>query len=239
MFGKENQYGKVAGFNVRVKDEREKDLNHLVEVTFELPLTFELADEISPAIAKDLYDKVKGEWIAKPEISTLGMNLAPETQLMTVRTHPDLDPEVRIAGVQLRKIVAKKAEGGAWLLAFTTTWTLGDPKEAITMIQRLKQGVYLTFVVQEPALPLTSEADTVVDGEVVNTASVDQGGNVTSITSKPKRGGRKGRRTPEQEAKDQEAAARKQLPAADEAAADAAEPTGDEPAGDVDPASGE
>lgn len=212
MFGKANQYGMVAGFNVRVKDEREKDRNHLVEVTFELPLTFELADEISPAIARDLFNEHKGEWNPKPEISTLGMNLATDTQLMTVRNHPDLDPDVRIAGVNLRKIQAKKADAGTWLLAFTATWTLGDPKEAITMIQRLKLGVYLTFEAQEPQLDLRGQAD-VVDGEVVNTAKVDKGGNVTSITSKPKR---KRKRTPEQEAKDQEAEARRALPPAED-----------------------
>lgn len=226
MFGKENQYGMVASFGVRVKDEREKDRNHTVEVTFELPLPFELADEISPAIARDLFDKVKADWVPKPEIASLVMNLSPETQLMTVRTHPELDPDVRIAGVNLRKIQAKKVEAGAWALQFTTSWTLGDPKEAITMIQRLKQGVYLTFVTQEPQLDLQSPASSVVDGEVVGTATVDGGGNVTSIKR-----GRRRKKTPEQEGADQEAEARKQLPAGD--------PAGDEPSGgDEPPAAG-
>lgn len=211
MFGRANQYGTVSGFNVRVKDEREKDRNHLVEVTFELPLTFELADEISPAIARDLFNDHKGDWTPKPEISTLGMNIAPETQLMTIRTHPDLDPEARIAGVSLRKIQAKKGEAGSWLLSFTTTWTLGDPKEAITMIQRLKLGVYLTFEAQEPQLDLAGPADNVVDGEV-SEAKVDPGGNVVAITKR--RGRRKKSESPEAEADQQsaEGTARAALP---------------------------
>jgi len=229
MFGKPNQYGTVSGFNVRVKDEREKDRNHLVEVTFELPLTFDLADEISPAIARDLFNDVKGDWTPKPEISNLGMNIAPETQLMTVRTHPDLDPEVRVAGVGLRKITAKKAEAGSWILAFTATWTLGDPKEVVAMIHRLKLGVYLTFEVQEPQLDLTGNQHDIVDGEVVNSAKVDKGGNVTSITSKPKR---KRKKSPEQEAKDQEDQARKALPPGDDPNGGDDQPPADEPAGD-------
>ncbi len=235
MFGKENQYGMVAGFNVRVKDEREKDRNHLVEVSFELPLSFDLADEISPAIARDLFDTVKGEHVPKPEISTLGMNISPETQLMTIRTHPELDPDVKIAGVNLRKIVAKKVEAGAWALTFTATWTLGDPKEAITMIQRLKQGVYLTFAAQEPRLDLQDQPANAVDGEVVGRdAKVDQGGNVTSITAAKGKGRRKGKRTPEAEAADQEDHARRALPApaGDDAGTDGDNDaaTGDQPA---------
>lgn len=215
MFGKANQYGMVAGFGVRVKDEREKDRNHLVEVNFELPLTFDLADEISPAIARDLFDKVKAEWTPKPEISSLVMNLAPATQLMTIREHPDLDPTIKIGGVGLRKIVAKKGDANTWILAFTATWTLADPKEAVVMIHRLKLGVYLTFEEQEPQLDLSGNQSDVVDGEVINTATVEPGGNVTSITSK-RRGRRK--KNPEAEAVAQEDHARKALPPGDDEA---------------------
>jgi hypothetical protein len=135
---------------------------------------------------------------------------------------------VRIAGVNLRKIQAKKGEANTWLLQFTATWTLGDPKEAITMIQRLKLGVYLTFV--DPGTPAgpAGPRPHVVDGEVVGTATVDGGGNVTSIKR-----GRRRKKTPEQEGADQEAEARKQLPAGDPAGDD--EPSG----GDEPPAAGD
>lgn len=234
MFGKANQYGMVEGFGVRVKDEREKDRNHLVEVDFELPLTFELADEISPPIARDLFDNVKGQWQPKPEISSLVMNLAPATQLMTIREHPDLDPSIKIAGVSLRKIQAVKVEAGGWALKFKTTWTLGDPKEAITMIQRLKLGVYITLEEQAPKLDLVNQSD--VTPGPTQQALVDGGGNVTSITA-GKRRGRPRKKTPEQEAKDQEAEARRQLPPAEDPHGGDDQP--DEPAAEADPASGD
>ena len=184
MFNRENVYGMVTGFNVRVKDEREQDRNHLIEATFELPLTYDLADEIQPAMARDLFQDVRGEWSPKPEMSLAQFALAPAPQLLVLRNHPDLDPEVRINQVFLRRIQAKKSEAGSWLLTFTATWTLGDLKEAIVMIQRLKLGAYLTLVEQQPKLDMNVDADQVVDGQVVTT---DGQGNVTSLT-KRKRG---------------------------------------------------
>ena len=178
MFGRNDVFATVNAFNVRVKDEREQDKNHLVEVTFEVPLTFDLMDEISPAIARDLFETVKGQHHPRTELNDAGLNLTPEQQLMIIRNHPELDPEVKIAGVQLRKIRAKKADGNAWLLVFTAMWTLGDPKEATLMIQRLKQGVYLTLEAQEPKLDLQDAAP---GDDAGQDAQVDQSGNVTSL----------------------------------------------------------
>lgn len=203
MFGRSDVFATVHGFNVRVKDEREQDKNHLIEAGFEVPLTFEMMDEISPAIARDLFDTIKGEHVARPELNGADLNLSPETQILTMKTHPELDAVVKISGVNLRRIKAKKAEGGSWLLLFTATWTLADPHEAVVMIERLKQGVYLTLAIQAPKLDLQPEAA----GE--STADVDQGGNVTSITTGRRRGGggRRGRKgkqdTPEQIGQDQ------------------------------------
>ncbi len=208
MFGRADVYATVNAFNVRVKDEREQDKNHLVEVTFEVPLTFELIEEISPAVARDLFDTIRGEHVARPELNDAGLNLSPEPQLMLIKNHPELDPEVRIAGVGLRKIRAKKGEGDTWLLAFTATWTLGDSKEATVMISRLKQGVYLSLTPQAPKLDLQDAAP----GDQQALANVDGTGTVTSI----KRGrGRPRKTTPEQEAAAQETQARQQLPADD------------------------
>lgn len=158
MFRTTNVYGMVEGFAVRVKDEREQDRNHLVEVSLELPLTFELADEILPAMARDLFQEGPNGWDPKAEMRESIFNLDPALQIMELRTHPELPADCRIAGVGLRKIKATKSEGGTWILKFTATWTLADPKEAILMIQRLKQGVYLSFEQQEPGLPLDDAA---------------------------------------------------------------------------------
>lgn len=59
MFRKANVYAVVQAFGVRVKDERQQDRNHLVEVGFEVALTYDMADEILPAMARDLFLSVK------------------------------------------------------------------------------------------------------------------------------------------------------------------------------------
>jgi hypothetical protein len=182
-FGKRDQYATVAGFGVRVKDEREKDRNHLIETTFEVPLTHDLADEILPAMARDLFQDVGGDWTPKPELSQAGFNLAPAQQLMTVRNHPDLDAVFQTAGVSLRKITAKKGEANVWILSFTATWQLGGDNEAMTMIRALKSGVYLTFEAQQPTLMDVGQAP---ENEQVARVAAD--GVVTDITERKKRG---------------------------------------------------
>jgi len=178
MFGTKNVYAMVNGFRVRVKDAREKDRNHLVEVDFEVPMDYALAEDILPAMAGDLFAQVGGEWKPKPEITEASFDINPERQILEVREHPDLEPVVRIHGVTLRKIAAYKGEGNAILLGFTATWTLGDyEREAVAMIKRLKTGVYLSCEQQQPEL-----IDTSVPAEQQGAdVKVDQGGVVESI----------------------------------------------------------
>lgn len=152
MFGRANVYAMINGFTVRVKDAREKDKNHLIESKFEVPLSFELADEILPAMARDLFDRHGKEWTPKPEIMDASFDLNPDPQILTLKEHPELDPVVRIPGVTIRKVTAYKGEAGALLLGFTTTWTLGDEREPIAIIKRLKTGVYITTEAQQPGL---------------------------------------------------------------------------------------
>ncbi len=211
-FGSE-QYAKVDKFGVRAKDERENDRNHLVETTFEINLTHELADEILPAAAKDLYNLVKGQQIPKPEVKQLTFDIAPDKQLLTVRTHPDLEPVFQVAGVTLRKIVAKKTDGGQFVLIFTTTWQLGLDNEAMTMIRALKSGVYLTFQVQQPDM-----LDPGQQPENIDEAKVDSTGNVASIEKGRKK--KRGRQSPEAEqaAQAEHAAQAGDEPPAEEAA---------------------
>lgn len=215
MFTREHQYAVVHDFGVRVKDEREQDRNHMVEVGFEVPLTHELADEILPAMARDLFTQTKGEWVPRPEMREAVFNLAPPVQVMEVRNHPELGPET-IQGVQIRKIKAVKGDGDVWLLRFTATWTLGNPTEAILFIQRLRLGVYLTMREQQPSLlPAPAAAESGDGGEA----------------AAPKKGGRRKRTRPEDEAKLrqqqlQEGAAR----AAEDAGDSDDQPAADEPA---------
>lgn len=194
MFGKQNQFGTVTGFRVRVKDEREADRNHLIESTVEVPLTQELADEIMPAMARDLFQQSKGEWIPKPEIQAAKFDLKPAMQVMTVRTHPDLDPVFNVQGVTLRKIHAKKTDANTWILVFTATWVLGNDTEAVAMIRALKSGVYITLAQQQPSL--LDEGQAPDNGK---TATTDSTGNVTNITEGKKKRGRPRKQSPEAE----------------------------------------
>jgi hypothetical protein len=197
MFGRSNQYATVIGFGVRVKDEREQDRNHLIESTFTIPLTHELADEILPAMARDLFQEVGGDWVPKPEMTEAVFGLAPDLQLMTVRQHPDLDPVFTVAGVTVRKIRAKKTEANTWDLQFTVTWQLGSDTEAISMIRALKSGVYLTFEVQQPTL--VEEPVAITDEDEPTAPS-----KVANITDGKKKRGRR-KKNPEAEKQEQAA----------------------------------
>lgn len=190
MFGRSNVYAMVTGFSVRVKDEREKDRNHLVETTFEVPLTYDLAEEILPAMAHDLFTDNGKDMVPRQELQEATFSLPVDTQLLQIRNHPDLDPEVKLQGVTIRKVKAKKADGGAWLLLFTCGWVLGEPAAAITMIQRLKLGVYLSFQAQEPKLPL--DGDQAVDAEVVATDDSPKPEDGVMVPAKRGRGRPKG-----------------------------------------------
>jgi hypothetical protein len=196
VFGSKNVYAMVTGFGVRVKDEREKDRNHLVETTFEVPLTYDLADEILPAMAADLFVDTGKELVPRQELAEAAFNLIPDSQLLEIRNHPDLDPEVKLEGVTICRVKAKKGDGGSWLLLFTCSWVLGDPAAAITMIQRLKLGVYLSFTVQEPKLDLQAPDET-VDGEVVNGGGADTAPAPEDGEMVPAKGRRGRKRKPE------------------------------------------
>lgn len=187
MFGRPNVYSMINGFRVRVKDAREQDRNHLVEVDFEVVLTHGMADEIKPAMARDLFEEVNGEWRPKAEILEAVFDITPDTQILEVREHPDFDPVVKIAGALLRKISTYRGTGGAVLLGFTATWTLAEDREASVFIRRLKQGIYLTCLQQQPELLDTSVPAAQQGADV----KVDKGGNVESIDGKKGRGRRK------------------------------------------------
>lgn len=210
MFQKQNVYAVVQSFGVRVKDERQQDRNHLMEVGFEVSLTYDMADQILPAMARDLYLSVKGDMQPRPEMTEAVFALTPPEQVMECREHPDLQPEVRVEGVSLKKIKAVKGSGGSWALRFTATWTLGRSEEVALMIRRLKLGVYLSFQEMQPALPVQP-----IDADAVETDAVAR--------DEPKDGKKKrrGRKNPEGEAQAQIAEGRKLLEAGDRFGKDA------------------
>lgn len=156
MFGKPNTYATVAAFaGIRVKDEREQDRNHLIEVRFETALTPELADDIEPTLRRDLFDDDE----PKAELTQVSLALSPGTQVMTVKGHPELDATAKTQGVQIRRVRATKSDAGTWILGWTVMFPF-DQDMIIGLIKALKQGVYLTFELMEPALDF--------DGKVVD-----------------------------------------------------------------------
>lgn len=206
MFSKQNVLAVVQAFGVRVKDERQQDRNHVVEVGFEVSLTYDMADEIMPAMARDLFLSVKGDMQPRPEMTEAAFALAPPAQVMECRQHPDLEPEVRVEGVTLRKIRAVKTYGGTWAMRFVANWTLGRHEEVTLMIQRLKLGVYLSFYEQAPALPIQPMDATVVADDAEQRDQPAQDGK------KPRR---RGRKNPEGEKQAQIEEGRKLLEAGD------------------------
>lgn len=177
MFGA-NQYATVTSFGVRVKDERENDRNHLIEVGLSVPLHHDLADEIMPQMARDLFQEISGEWQPKPEIKEAVFNLTVPTQLLTVKPHPDEAPIFQASGVSIRKVRSKKTEAGTFALHFTATWQMGADNEAMSMIRALKSGVYLSMDQQQPDLLDPGQApanDQVAAVDADGTATVKKG----------------------------------------------------------------
>lgn len=152
MFGRSNVFATLTKFaGVRVKDEREQDRNYVVEVEFEAPLTYELAEDLNPAVARDLFDQEGADAVAKRELSEVRIGIPVGRQIMTVRQHPELEPIGRLAGVEIRRILASKSKAGTWLLSWVIMFGMDDLM-VIALIRLQKVGVYLTFEVQEPAL---------------------------------------------------------------------------------------
>lgn len=197
-----------------MKDEREKDRNHVVEVEWEAPLTYDLADEISPALARDLFDQEAGDMVPKREIQELAPVLAVSRQIMTVRPHPDLEPLGKLGGVELRKIWITKSEAGTWLVSFLTMFPF-EERTVIGLIKHLKLGVYLTFVPEAPDLPFEG-----TDGKAAAAGDGDMGIHTDNVvpmspaaaagigTGKRGRGRPRKARNPEQVKADQIADAR-------------------------------
>lgn len=175
LFGSKNQYATIVQIKLRGKDAREQDKNHTLEIEYEVPLTHDLADEILPAMARDLFNKVEGKvsgvdgsaWEPKPEVAETTFNILLDPQLMEVRQHPDLDPVCRQSAVTVRKVVAYKAKAGNWMLSFLAGFVISDLNVIVALINCFKQGVYLSFQAEEPKLDLSAPG-AVIEGSLAN-----------------------------------------------------------------------
>jgi hypothetical protein len=181
-------FANVQGFQVRVKDQRQGDANHIVEVKFDLPLTRELASDILEQMAFDLFQEVKDDvYQPKQEMQQAKFSLPATNWRMQVRTHPDVAPEVTVDGVGIRKLLVTKVEAGTWLLTFTAMFTMGGEAEAVAFIRWLKKGVYLTLVAIQKDLLDAAEAAPAAEKQAALPNAEDQ------AAPTPAKGKRRGR----------------------------------------------
>lgn len=185
MFEKsENLQVVVERITFRSKNSREKDPTKIVEITFEAPLDRELAIDVVPEMADDLFTS-RGK--PKVDMADVGYNVKPGQYLMAARLSP-AGRQQKLSGCTIRNVNAYKASGdanGAWLLGFTVAFILLTPEEVLPFIKHLRQAVFLTFEEQEPTMDLQDGDDAGGGAE----AKVNRRGEVESISER--RGGKK------------------------------------------------
>ena len=182
MFKKENVEASLDRLTFRKPAKREKDTKKEIEVSFGVPLGYRLANQVSDQLGDDLYIKVKDEWKPRPEMTECSFALQPKTWLLELRSHPEVDRALKIAGVSTRNVNTYKSESGEWILGFTIQFVMVDPKEALVLIRHLWQNVYLTFEEQEPELKGMDDGAPAPDSG--KTADVNLRGEVEKISER-------------------------------------------------------
>jgi hypothetical protein len=153
MFGQPNTRVSIVNFGgVRIKDAREQDPTHLIDISMETPFTPTLAEDISPKIMRDVFDEVHDSddgWSPKPEMTQVNLNLSPGAQILTIRAHPELEPVARVEGVLLRHVkIRKQAKADVWMLSWVNTFNL-DPEVVAGLMRYIKVGVFVTYEKQQ------------------------------------------------------------------------------------------
>lgn len=167
MFAQANTRVSIVNFGgVRIKDAREQDPTHLIDISMETPFTPDLAEDVSPKIKRDVFDEVRSSdegWSPKPEMTQVNLNLSPGPQILTIRAHPDLEPVARVEAVLLRHVkVRKQAKADVWMLSWVNTFTL-DPEVVAGLMRYIKVGVFVTYEKQQGELAFEAgdeQADT-------------------------------------------------------------------------------
>lgn len=176
----ENLQVTVEQMIFRSKNRREKDPTKVAEITFEAPLDHDLARDVVPEMADDLFTS-RG----KPKVDMVEASYAvkPAQYLMAARLTP-AGRQQKISGVTIRNVVAYKASGDAnqgWMLGFTVSFILLTPEEILPFLKHLKASVFLTFEEQEPTMELEGGDE----GEG-SEATVNKRGEVERIASRKK-----------------------------------------------------
>ncbi|MGE0444525.1 MAG: hypothetical protein AB7P99_04800 [Vicinamibacterales bacterium] len=175
MFQTENLQMTITAFAVNVRTGNDEH-THVCTATFQLPLDYELAREISETVARDLYVKVQrnGEdaWVPKPEMTNVRLSLlenGPYT--LELRHHPEIAPALRdrIPHVRIKGIGVSKGEtpnGALWTLAFGIGFDVEDFDHPLRLMKSLKLAAFVTFIEEQPNLPGTKpEVTTESEGD--------------------------------------------------------------------------
>lgn len=181
MFSKHpSQPVTVNGLTFRKKGSREGDSTTIAEVTFEVPLTWGLANDVLEGMAEDLFSSPKKP---KLDMTDASFRLPAMAYLFTVRP-TEKGRAQKISGCTLRSVGAYKAGGkpeNDWLLRFTVAFLMLSAEEMAPFLKGLFGSLYVTFEEQEPAMDFEPPAE----GEGTE-ARVNRRGEVEQISDRKK-----------------------------------------------------
>lgn len=130
------------------------------------PVSFELANEVDPAIASTLFHRIGGEMIPRPILNHCRFvsNVGPHSfeYCRDPRHSPD---RVLIQNVDISKLEAGKVtpESNDWALMFTVSFEKNDPKVMNDLSDLLHEHFYCTFAELQPSLfPEKDEYDSLL-----------------------------------------------------------------------------
>lgn len=142
--------------SVRVKDKRQQDPTHLIDVSFEVPFTPEIAAILGDRVLRNSFDeapKTEEGWIPKPDVDEIKLVMQPGAQILTIRAHPDMPPVATIENVLIRHVkLSKQQKADVWMLSFVNTFPL-IPDIVAQVMRFIKAAVYVTYEQQQTDLP--------------------------------------------------------------------------------------
>lgn len=119
------------------------------------PISYELAEEVDPAIAATLFHKIGGEWVPRPVLNhcRLTSNIGPQS-LQYCRDPAFGNSRVFIPAVTISKLEAGKVtpDSNDFALMFTVSFEKNDPKVMNDLSDLLHEHFYCTFSELQPSL---------------------------------------------------------------------------------------
>ena len=151
MFGDQYIYCSVGDLHTKGKA-KEQDTNRYIDVEFKFPLQHELAQAISKPMAKHLYKKAGEGYAPDSTIGDVNIPLDLGAQRVDLKDHAEMPSLAVIASAVIKKIWAKKTDGGEWEMRFTCSFPLGDTTAAVELMKRVKAGVWIQMGAEQPEM---------------------------------------------------------------------------------------